>query len=142
MKSRSTVTHVSPVFGLKGEYRPPRGKLHSLPTPMRPWESIGMDFIRPFPESKGFDYLWVIICRLSSMVHLVPVNMTTTASQLSPIFVKEIMCLHGLPSSIVCDQDSKFTSKWWREIHRILDIKILMSTLFHPQTDGITEHAN
>jgi hypothetical protein len=126
----------------KGEYRPPRGKLHSLPTPMRPWESIGMDFIRPFPESEGFDYLWVVICRLSSMVHLVPVNTTTMASQLSPIFVKEIVRLHGLPGSIMCDRDSKFTSKWWREIHRILDIKILMSTSFHPQTDGITEHAN
>ena len=46
----------------KGEYQPPRGKLQSLPMPIRPWESIGMDFIRPFPESKGFDYLWVIIC--------------------------------------------------------------------------------
>ena len=101
-----------------------------------------MDFIGPFPESDGFDYLWVIICRLSSMVHLIPVNTTTTASQLSPIFVKEIVHLHGLPGSIVCDRDSKFMSKWWREIHRILDIKILMSTSFHPQTDGITERAN
>ena len=42
----------------------------------------------------------------------------------------------------VCDRDSKFTSKWWREIHRILNVKILMSTSFHPQTDGLTERAN
>ena len=68
----------------KGKYQPPRGKLHSLPMPIRPWESIGMDFIGPFPESEGFDYLWVIICRLSSMVHLVLVNTTTTVSELSP----------------------------------------------------------
>jgi Integrase zinc binding domain len=126
----------------KGEYQPPRGKLHSLPTPVRPWESIGMDFVGPFPKSDGFDYLWVIICRLSSMVHLVPVNMTTTASQLSPIFVKEIVHLHRLPGSIACDQDSKFMSKWWREVNRILGVKILMSLSFHPQTDGITERAN
>jgi len=126
----------------KGEYRSPRGKLHSLPTPLRPWESIGMDFIGPFPESEGFDYLWVIICRLSSMIHLIPVNTTTTACELSPIFVREIVRLHGLPGSIMCDRDSKFTSKWWREVHRILDVKILMSTSFHPQTDGITERAN
>ena len=37
----------------KGEYRSPRGKLHSLPTPWRPWESIGMDFIGPFPRSRA-----------------------------------------------------------------------------------------
>jgi hypothetical protein len=62
------------------------------------------NFIRPFPESDGYDYLWVIICRLSSMVHLIPVMMTTTASQLSPIFMKEIVRLHGLPGSIVCNK--------------------------------------
>ena len=131
-----------PCVRSKGEYRPPRGKLHSLPTPFRSWESIGMDFIGPFPASEGHNYLWVIICRLSSMVHLIPVNTSTTASQLSPIFVREVVCLHGLPDSIVCDRDSKFTSKWWREVHRILGVKILMSTSFHPQTDGITERAN
>jgi hypothetical protein len=32
----------------KSVYQPPRGKLHSLLTSMRPWESIGMDFIRVF----------------------------------------------------------------------------------------------
>jgi hypothetical protein len=101
-----------------------------------------MDFIGPFPESEGFDYLWVVICRLSSMVHLVPVKTTTTATELSSLFVKEIVRLHGLPGSIVSDRDSKFTSKWWREVHRILDVKLLMSTSFHPQTDGITERAN
>jgi hypothetical protein len=101
-----------------------------------------MDFIRPFPEFEGFDYLWVVICRLSSMVHLVSVKTTTTATELSSLFVKEIVHLHGLLGSIVSDRDSKFTSKWWCEVHRILDVKLLMSMSFHPQTDGITERVN
>jgi hypothetical protein len=62
-----------------------------------------MDFLGPFPESEGFDYLWVIICRLSSIVHLVPMNTTTTATELSSLFVKEVVWLHGLPSSIMSD---------------------------------------
>jgi transposase InsO family protein len=101
-----------------------------------------MDFIGPFPKSDGFDYLWVIICHLSSMVHLVLVNTMTMASQLSPIFMKEIVHLHGLPGSIICDRDLKFTSKWWHEVNRILGVKILMSMSFHPQTDGIMEWVN
>ena len=33
------------------------GKLHSLPIPVKPWNFIGMDFIGPFLEAKGFNYL-------------------------------------------------------------------------------------
>jgi len=77
------------------------GKLHPLPIATRPWESIGMDFIGSFPEVNGYNYLWVVICRKTSMVHLVPVNMKMTASQLSMIYIREIIQLHGLPSSIV-----------------------------------------
>ena len=33
----------------------PAGKLHLLPVPTKPWYSIGMDFIGPFPESKEYD---------------------------------------------------------------------------------------
>jgi hypothetical protein len=126
----------------KTSTRPPAGKLHTLPIPTKPWDSIGMDFIGPFPESKGFNYLWVIICRMMSMVHLIPVNTTTTASELSWIYLREIVRLHGLPSTIVSDRDSKFTSRWWRELHKILGTRLLMSTSFHPQTDGQTERAN
>lgn len=35
----------------------PAGKLHSLLLPTKFWDSIGMDFVSPFPESKGYNYL-------------------------------------------------------------------------------------
>lgn len=120
----------------------PTGVLHTLPIPSRPWQSIGMDFIGPFPEHDKFDYLWVVICRLTSMVHLIPVSAGLTASQLSQLYLDRIVRYHGLPESIVSDRDTKFTSKWWRELHRLLGAKLLMSTSFHPQTDGATEQAN
>ena len=61
----------------------PAGLLHSLPVPTRPWGSIAMDFVGPFPMSADFNYLWVVICHLTSMVHLVPIQMTTQASDLA-----------------------------------------------------------
>ena len=120
----------------------PVGLLHPLPIPNRPWGSIGMDFMGPFPKSHGYDYLWVIICRLTSMVHLIPVNTTIKASELASLYIKEVVRLHGLPDSIVSDRDTKFTSIFWREIHRILGTKLLMSTAFHPETDGASERVN
>lgn len=50
-----------------------------------------MDFVGPFPETRGHDYLWVVVCQLTSMVHLIPVKMTTKASELAWIYVKEIV---------------------------------------------------
>jgi hypothetical protein len=120
----------------------PPGKLHPLPVPYQPWESIGMDFVGPFPESGGYNYLWVVVCRLTSMVHLIPVNTEITAKELSWKYLREVVRLHGLPRSIVSDRDSKFTSKWWKELHKMIGTQLLMSTSFHPQTDGQTERMN
>ena len=52
------------------------------------------------------------------------------------------MRLHGVPESIVSDRDTKSTSMFWRESHRLMGTELLMSTAFHPQTDGATEWAN
>jgi hypothetical protein len=124
----------------------PYGKLYSLPISERPWESITMDFVGLFPEviKNGvfYNYLWVVICHLTSMVHLIPVNTSTTASELAWIFIREIVCLHRLPKTIVSDRDSKFMSKFWMKTHCILEVKLLLSTSFHSQTDGATERAN
>ncbi|OBZ76509.1 Transposon Ty3-G Gag-Pol polyprotein [Grifola frondosa] len=118
---------------------PMSGLLHTLPIPRFPWNSVAMDFVGPFPKSQGYDYLWVVVCRLTSMVHLVPMNTTSTASDIAERYLREIVRLHGLPESIVSDHDSKFTSKFWRELHRLMGTKLLMSTSFHLQTDGLSE---
>jgi hypothetical protein len=86
---------------VKGSNVKPFGKLHPLPILTKPWDLIGMDFIGPFLESKGFNYLWVIICRMTSMVHLIPVHTKMKASELSWVYQREIVCLHGLPSGDV-----------------------------------------
>ena len=52
------------------------------------------------------------------------------------------MRLHGVPKSIVLDHDTKFTSTFWRELHKLMGTKLLMSTAFHPQMDDTTERAN
>jgi len=75
----------------KGEYQKPIGKLHPLPIATWPWDLIGMGFIGPFLEVDGYNYLWVVICRIMSMIHLVSVHMKMTASQLSSIYIWEVI---------------------------------------------------
>ena len=77
-----------------------------------------------------------------SQVHLIPTNTRVTAKEVTWLFVKEIVRLHGMPESIVSDRDAKFTSSFWKELHWLMGTKLLMSTSFHPQMDGVTEQAN
>ena len=120
----------------------PQGLLRSLPIPSKPWESVGMDFIGPFPPSKGHNYLLVVICRLTSMIHLIPTRTNAKAIDIAYLYYRHIWRLHGLPKSIVSDRDTKFTSAFWRELNAAVGTDLLMSTAYHPQTDGSTERAN
>ena len=117
----------------------PQGLLHSLPIPTKLWSSIGMDFMGPFPQANNFNYIWVVLCRLTSLVHLIPLMTTMTAAQLAPLFMTNIVCLHGLLETIVSDHDPKFTSLFWTKLHRLLSIKLVKSTAFHPQTNRASE---
>src|SRR5271170_5188581 len=116
-----------------------QGLLHSLPLPTSPWTSIGMDFVGLFPLVENKDYIWVVLCRLTSLVHLIPLKTTTTAVQLAPLFPNHIVQLHGLPETIVSNRDPKFTSLFWTEMHHLLGIKLARSTAFHPQTNSASE---
>ena len=128
---------------VKPSMQRPVGLLHSLPIPSRPWESIGMDFIGPLPPSpEGYNFIWVVIDRLTSMIHLVALKTSATATEVAERYLHEIVRLHGVASSIVSDRDPRFTSIFWNEVHRMLGTKLMMSTSFHPQTDGATERAN
>ena len=69
-----------------------------------------MDFVGLFPRCQGYDYLWVVICRLTSQPHLIPTVTTVKASDLAWIYIREIVRLHSVAKSIVLDCDSKFTA--------------------------------
>ncbi|MBW0550914.1 hypothetical protein O181_090629 [Austropuccinia psidii MF-1] len=45
----------------------------------------------------------------------------------------------GLFKNIISDRDPKFTSALWTNLHKLLGTKLLFSTAYHPQTDGLAE---
>jgi hypothetical protein len=121
----------------------PAGLLQPLPIPVGKWDSVSMDFICGLPCSKaGFDSILVIVDRLSKLVHLVPTTTTMTAPEVAKLFVDNVVRLHGVPSSVVSDRDKNFTAHFWRTVCELWGMTQLMSTAFHPQTDGQTERVN
>ena len=62
-----------------------------------------------------------------------------TALSVANLFVKEVVCLHGFPSSNVSDWDHIFMSIFWRELFHLHDTTLKRSTAYHPQIDGHSE---
>ena len=92
-----------------------------LELPYVPWQLIAMHFITDLPPSEGRDQLWVVIDRFTKMAHFIPLR-EKTASDLAKIFTREVWRLHGLPTDIVSDRDSRFTLETWKEFLEILSI--------------------
>jgi len=80
-----------------------------------------MDFVTVLPISEGCDQLWVIIDRFTRMAHFIPLGEKTTAD-LAIIFTREVWKHHGLPTDIVLDRDSRFTSEVWKEVLQLSGI--------------------
>ena len=121
----------------------PAGLLQPLPIPEQPWQHISMDLITQLPRTKdGWDSIFVVVDRLTKMIHARPTKTDVTAPQLAQIFIDSVFRQHGLPQAIVSDRDPKFTSNFWTAVMKRIRCQQAMSTARHPQTDGQTERAN
>jgi hypothetical protein len=119
-----------------------QGVLKPLPIPTRAWQDLSMDFITHLPLSNGYDAIMVVVDRLTKMRHFIPCNGTCDAEEAARLYTLHVWKLHGLPRSIVSDRGPQFVSEFWRHLTRRLGIQSLLSTAFHPETDGQTEIAN
>ena len=122
---------------VKAEHQKPVGLLQPLPIPDWKWDKLGMDFITGLPRTRsGYDSIWVVVDRLTKVAHFIPVKTTYTSAKLAKIYMTRIICLHGVPRSIVSDRGTQFTSKFWNQLHETLGTRLEFSTAFHPQIDG------
>ena len=69
------------------------------------------------PRSKdGYDSIWVIVDKLTKSAHFLLVKATYLVAKLAKLYIKHIVCLHGMPVSIVSDRGSVFTSQFWQKL--------------------------
>jgi hypothetical protein len=118
------------------------GLLSLLPVPTESWQALSMDFIEGLPRSGSTNCLMVVVDRFSKFAHFIPLLHPFSAQQVAQVFLDNIYRLHGMPTHIISDRDRIFTSAFWRELFRLAQTTLSMSSAYHPQTDGQTERVN
>jgi len=84
-----------------------------------------MGFMGWFLDCRGYDYLLVVICRLTSLVHLILTATTTKATEVIWLFLKDIANCMGCLNPLYC----------------LTGVNLLMCMAYHLQTDAIEEWA-
>ena len=101
------------------------------------WEDISIDFILELPRTtKGFDSIFMVMNRLSKIAHFISCHKVDNANNISRLFFREVVRLHGLPQSIVLDRDPKFVGHFFRILLENFGTKLKISISSHPQTNG------
>ena len=100
-----------------------------------------MDIVGPLPRSeKGNRYVLVVCDYATRYPEAVPMRQIDAASVADELI--KIFSRVGVPQEILTDQGSNFTSQLLAELYRMLHVKPIRTTPYHPQTDGLVERFN
>lgn len=115
------------------------GPLMPLPIPERPWLDISLDFVSGFQRAQDFERVLVVVDRFSKQAHFLKVSKNLDVSEFIFKLWSRIFCYHGLPLSIVSDQDILIMAPEFQEFCTSQGIKSITSSGGHAQTDGQSE---
>lgn len=113
-----------------------------LPIPKGAWQNVTMDFIEGLPKSEGSNAILVVVDRFTKYAHFFALKHPFTAVQVAKVFQNNVVKLHGISRIITSDRERIFTSTFWKELFKLIDTKLQMSTSYHIQTDGQSERVN
>ncbi|GJZ49568.1 putative reverse transcriptase domain-containing protein [Tanacetum coccineum] len=107
--------------GVKAEHQRPSRLLQQPEIPEWKWDKITMDFITKLPKTKsGHDTIWVIVNMLTKSAHFLAMREDYSTERLEKLYIDEIVARHGVPVSIISDQDGQFTSCCWQIVQKAL----------------------
>ena len=119
-------------------------KLNAPLTPIPvggPFDRVGVDIIKLPKSSRGNQYAVVFMDYLTKWPEVFPVK-NQTALIIAKLLVENIICRHGVPTELLSDRGANFLSNLMHEVYRLMGIRKVNTTAYHPQTDGLVERFN
>nr|GEW77897.1 reverse transcriptase [Tanacetum cinerariifolium] len=114
---------------------------HDQSTPcMRDFRRLGIDFMGPFPNSKGNKYILVAVDYLSKWVE--DKSLPTNDARVVVKFLKSLFSQFGTPKAIISDRGTHFCNDQFSKVMSKYRVTHRLSTTYHPQTSGQVEVTN
>ncbi|GJR39410.1 reverse transcriptase domain-containing protein [Tanacetum coccineum] len=100
----------------------------------------GIDFMGPFPSSRGNKYILVAVDYLSKWVEAkaLPTNDARVVCK----FLKSLFSRFGAPRAIISDRGTHFCNDQFSKVMLKYGVTHRLSTAYHPQTSGQVEVSN
>nr|GEW39770.1 putative reverse transcriptase domain-containing protein [Tanacetum cinerariifolium] len=125
---------------VKAKHQKLSGLLVQPEIPQWKWANMTMDFVTKLQKMhSGNDTIWVVVDQLTKSEHFLPMKETDPMEKLARLYLKEVVTRHGIPVSIICVRDPRFTSNFWKAFQKAMGTRLDMSTAYHPETDGQSE---
>nr|GFD09771.1 reverse transcriptase domain-containing protein [Tanacetum cinerariifolium] len=104
------------------------------------FDVLGIDFMGPFPSSKGNKYILVAVDYLSKWVEAkaLPINDARVVVK----FLKSLFSRFGTPKAIINDRGTHFCNDQFLRVMAKYEVIHRLSTAYHPQTSGQVEVTN
>ena len=119
------------------------GKAPLMPLPVisEPFSRVAMDIVGPLLTSRAGNRYVLVVCdyatRYPEAIPLKSIDAEHVAEKLVELFARV-----GIPREILTDQGSNFMSQLLVELYRLLHVKPIRTSPYHPQTDGLVERFN
>lgn len=123
----------------------PKGLLQPLPAPHQPWEHVTTDFATCLAPSRNsytgvvYDAVQVFVDRLSRRVRLLPCHADDTSEATVRNYMDNVYPQMGLPQRLTSDRDPLFTSKFYTNVNKIMNVNLKFTSSHNPRADGQSE---
>ncbi|XP_066941085.1 uncharacterized protein [Macrobrachium rosenbergii] len=119
----------------------PPAPLIPISVPKEPFSKVIIDCVGPLKKTrKGNEYILTLICPTTRFPMAVPVKNIS-----AKVIIKQlinIFTVFGFPAEVQCDQGTNFMSKVFQETLATFNLKQVIATAYHPQTNGALERSH
>lgn len=105
------------------------------------FDHVFIDFVGPInpPSADGHQYIFTAICDLTKYVVAVP-TYDTTALTAARALVENVLLKFNMATKISSDNGPAFTAEIFKETAKLLKIKVINTTAYHPQANMVERY--